>query len=440
MGAGFGRTRSAVLAAAVAIVGAACTAHAGPSATRPTSSVAPTTEPAPTVPAVTTAPLPSPPAPSPTKSASPVESRRDRRLLVVWIRGELSPASVAAVRAVPGVAAVASVGEGTLWLTGPRGALGPSAGSGAEIPIDAAAADPEALGRVLGWQPWLGALERGEAVLSTTSAALRRSGTGDRLTFAGGLDATIGAVATDRSVGAHEVFLPAALGARAGIGGADYLLVRVAKDAGPMQTEAAVARAVPASPGHEVRVRSQAQTVYLRQADGVLPPEWTKVYFGEFTAVPGAGTIAIDPAWVREHIATERVPILGDVTCNRALLPPLRAALDAIVAEGLSHLVDPAHYGGCFAERLIRGSTSQISQHGYGAAIDINVSTNLLGAEPTQDPRIIAAFRRAGFVWGGDFLLPDGMHFEYGCPAARALPEQTQVPEALGGLALCGGA
>jgi len=90
--------------------------------------------------------------------------------------------------------------------------------------------------------------------------------------------------------------------------------------------------------------------------------------------------------------------------------------------------------------RLIRGSTSQLSQHAYGAAIDVNVAGNLLGATPTQDPRLVQAFADEGFVWGGDFLLPDGMHFEYGCPATMALPEQTEVPEQLAGLALCRGA
>jgi hypothetical protein len=370
----------------------------------------------------------------------PFPTPRDRRLLVVWIRGELTPSAVAAVRAVPGVAAVAPVGEGTLWLTGPGNALGAEPQPGAEIPIDAAAADPAALQRVLGAQPWLKAMVRGDAVLSSTSAVLRRSGPGDPLTFAGGAPVTVGAVATDKAVGAHEVFLPATEGARFGIGGADYLLARIAGGAGPASTERAVAQAVPSSPGHAVRVRSQAETAYLRQADGVLPPEWTKVYFGEFSAVPGAGSVTIDPAWVRANIVTARVPILGNVTCNRAFVPLVREALQAIQREGLSNLVDPAHYGGCFAERLIRGSTSQISQHAYGVAIDVNVSTNLLGATPTQDPRVIAAFLHHGFVWGGDFLLPDGMHFEYGCPAVQALPERTKVPEPLAGLALCGGA
>ena len=41
---------------------------------------------------------------------------------------------------------------------------------------------------------------------------------------------------------------------------------------------------------------------------------------------------------------------------------------------------------------------------------------------------------------GNEFLLPDGMHFEYGCPAALALPKQTEVPGRLAGLALCRGA
>jgi len=49
---------------------------------------------------------------------------------------------------------------------------------------------------------------------------------------------------------------------------------------------------------HAQALREQTKSISvctlddLRQADGVLPPEWTKVYFGEFSAVPGPGTIA----------------------------------------------------------------------------------------------------------------------------------------------------
>jgi hypothetical protein len=30
-----------------------------------------------------------------------------------------------------------------------------------------------------------------------------------------------------------------------------------------------------------------------------------------------------------------------------------------------------------------------------------------------MDRRLIAIFRRHGFIWGGNFPTPDGMHFEY---------------------------
>jgi len=43
----------------------------------------------------------------------------------------------------------------------------------------------------------------------------------------------------------------------------------------------------------------------------------------------------------------------------------------------------------------------------------LDVAQNLYGHTPTMDPRIVAIFKRWGFNWGGDFLIPDGMHFEF---------------------------
>ncbi|MGH2808933.1 MAG: hypothetical protein ACRDKT_16840, partial [Actinomycetota bacterium] len=40
------------------------------------------------------------------------------------------------------------------------------------------------------------------------------------------------------------------------------------------------------------------------------------------------GFIEPSPAWVRDNIATETVPILGEVSCHRLVLPQLRAALE----------------------------------------------------------------------------------------------------------------
>jgi hypothetical protein len=69
---------------------------------------------------------------------------------------------------------------------------------------------------------------------------------------------------------------------------------------------------------------------------------------------------------------------------------------------------------------VARSDTAPPSQHAYGAAIDIDAPANGYGdTTPAMDPRVVEVFERHGFLWGGDFLIPDGMHFEYGSPSER---------------------
>ena len=113
------------------------------------------------------------------------------------------------------------------------------------------------------------------------------------------------------------------------------------------------------------------------------------------------------------------VPILGRVTCNDAFFPALVRALREVEREGLSSLLQT--YNGCWNARTVaRSPTAPPSFHAYGAAIDINAAANAYGAMPTMDERVVAIFERYGFKWGGDFLVPDGMHFEYGEPMEAA--------------------
>jgi D-alanyl-D-alanine carboxypeptidase len=109
---------------------------------------------------------------------------------------------------------------------------------------------------------------------------------------------------------------------------------------------------------------------------------------------------------------TTEVPLLGEITCHRKLIPMVRAALEEVMAAGLSAEIKV--YSGCWASRTVaRSLTAPPSYHAYGAAIDINAPQNPYGTTPTMDRRIVRIFESNGFNWGGDFLIPDGHHFEF---------------------------
>ncbi|WP_205471718.1 M15 family metallopeptidase [Nocardioides sp. SYSU D00038] len=133
---------------------------------------------------------------------------------------------------------------------------------------------------------------------------------------------------------------------------------------------------------------------------------------GRFTyTVLGGGRIAPDPAWVRSHISTEVVPILGRVTCNKYLFPQLRAALQEVQQRGLADKIHPEEYAGCYYPRFIAGST-KLSNHSFGLALDLNVPGNGRGTVGDIDRDVVAIFKKWGFGWGGDWRYTDPMHFE----------------------------
>ncbi|HVL51005.1 MAG TPA: M15 family metallopeptidase [Actinomycetota bacterium] len=125
------------------------------------------------------------------------------------------------------------------------------------------------------------------------------------------------------------------------------------------------------------------------------------------------GTISQDREWVARHITSRNVPLLGQVTCHRAMLPQLEAALTEIRDSGLSASIKPGQYGGCYVPRFIeRDGTKPLSMHAWGLAVDINVADNPAGAKPNMDPAVVAIFEKWGFRWGGRWSRPDGHHFE----------------------------
>ena len=127
--------------------------------------------------------------------------------------------------------------------------------------------------------------------------------------------------------------------------------------------------------------------------------------------VIGGGRIAPDPAWVATHITTEVMPIIGPMTCNRAIFPQLKAALAEVVSRGLAGELHPDEYAGCYYPRFIAGTTV-LSNHSFGLAMDFNVPGNQRGTAGEMNRDVVAIFKKWGFAWGGDWNYTDPMHFE----------------------------
>jgi hypothetical protein len=356
--------------------------------------------------------IPHRPGTKPTPAA--VLGRAPVPTLLAWTPGGLPQGYVAAVRHLPTVRAVTAVRSGVAWMSGwrdPSGRAGrPEAGF--RLPVEVAAIRPQTYARFL--PPADRALVRrpDAVVLGRTFADLHGLGAGSALVV-GGMRLLVDGVLNDELVGAHEVVVTGPAGRRLGVVRPRYVLVAPGQGVPPAKVESALGRLVPA--GLRVRIRAPGETPVFRHGDAVLPQVRLKEIFGEFAAAPRPdGTLALDPHWVRANIRTTHVPILGEIRCHRLVVPLIRGALQDLARRGLGHLVDPGDYGGCFFPRFIaRDAGSGISHHSWGVAIDINVSQGLPGRQPSIDPRVVDAFEDWGFKWGGDFLVPDGTHFEF---------------------------
>jgi hypothetical protein len=127
--------------------------------------------------------------------------------------------------------------------------------------------------------------------------------------------------------------------------------------------------------------------------------------------VLSAGHIAPAQSWVTSHISTQTMPIIGPMTCNTLMFPQLRAALDEVIAQGLTSAIHPSQYGGCFVPRFIAGTTT-LSNHAFGLAFDLNVPENQRGTVGQMNRQVVAIFEKWGFTWGGVWHYTDPMHFE----------------------------
>jgi hypothetical protein len=359
----------------------------------------------------------------PPEAPAPMLTEEAPDTFLAWTPGGLPVGFADAVARMPGIRRAVVVASDNTWLTrsySHEGEVVDDPPPTFSIPLEVAAVDPRE------YAPFLPpvdravtvALARGQGVLGESSARLRGLGPGAVLRF-GRVRVEVAAILSDELLGAHELLVSREVGRRIGVTRDRYALLVPEGEPNPRQIATGVRRVLP--PGTLVRVRAPGDTPYFRHGDAVLPPVKIKELFGEFAAKPRAGApagfLTADPVWVRTHISTQQVPLLGTVTCNVAMFPQIRGAIRELIALGLEDTI--TSYSGCWAPRHILGDPDAgLSHHAWGIAIDVNVPQNPFGAVPNQDPEMVEVFERWGFIWGGDFILPDGMHFEYRRPPA----------------------
>lgn len=312
------------------------------------------------------------------------------------------------VAAIPGVVSTSVITSVTMHVTSSHladGTLIDQPRSGYVIPLHGAIVEADALQRVYGLPP-VGA---DEVILGEDSAALRRLGEGDTITFEKGVTLTVGAVVDENLMAGYEAiattkdhFVEDRMQARAMLvlyHGSDYRLDLEIKPRVEEDLVYAVRERTNSADRGGLVVRSQ---VFIKQN------------FGEFAYRPtSGGRFVIDPAWVEANIVETNIPLIGRTRCHRVMAEILTDIMQDLVDNGLSNVIDRSAFAGCWNARYI-ASSARLSRHSFGAAADINIFNPTDGGpgSPVNEElltRIYAAGLTSGHVWRN----ADPGHFEF---------------------------
>ena len=135
-------------------------------------------------------------------------------------------------------------------------------------------------------------------------------------------------------------------------------------------------------------------------SDGGLNPQWEQQFIGRATL-----PFPIPLSWALTQKVTR-------FQCHTKLSGVFEAVFKEIQGRGLQSKVKT--FGGCYAYRPKRTST-KLSTHSWGIAIDLNPLTNEQGTSGDMAPGVIEVFKGFGFTWGGDWSgkSKDPMHFQF---------------------------
>jgi len=291
-------------------------------------------------------------------------------------------------------------------------------GSGVwQFPMSTTALPVDAIGRIM-TAPVAAAIADGMVVLNRTSADLRGAQVGDTLDLiaadGGARRFVLGYIAPDAAVGGSELVMSLE---QADVLGADRITrVLIFGQFARNALDAALA-AEGLVDGIGVRINKSWNPF---NPDSVIGSTRVKTLLGEFDyRINSDDSLTLDPDWVAANVQRVNFGSIGiRANCHRAIIGDLQAALDEIAANGLGGAIDLGNtntFGGCYNPRFARISASfgAVSRHAWAMAIDMNTVTNGQGRVPQMDCRVVRIFRKHNFAWGGNFLVSDGMHFEW---------------------------
>ena len=259
----------------------------------------------------------------------------------------------------------------------------------------------------------------GQVVVGETSAGLTGAVAGDVLDLVAGdgsiVQFRVGRVAPDAEVGGTEIVMSTAQADLLGANRPTSVLIYGQFDRGRLDA-ALAARGLSTDP--KIRVRRSWDPF---DPDATIGLAKTKKLLGELAYhVTASDGVLVDDAWRAAYVPNREPYPTGIVAaCNVGVRADLTAALQEVVDAGLAGAIDVANantFGGCFGPRFTRIVGSQLgalSRHTWAQALDTNTTSNCQGCVPQMDCRVVRIFRKHNFAWGGNFIFPDGMHFEW---------------------------
>ena len=103
--------------------------------------------------------------------------------------------------------------------------------------------------------------------------------------------------------------------------------------------------------------------------------------------------------------------------CSDAITRVFAAIWNAYSNDQARIEADNLHwFGGCYAPRNVRGSSTKLSTHAFAAAIDLDPEHEPMNRNHVSHmPQVVIdAFKAEGAFWGGDFRArQDPMHFQF---------------------------